>query len=60
MALRTIIVEVSKVTGEEIASFTMPKEDEYGQPYTKADVTVLADHKATRIGYSGAIRVRVR
>ena len=60
MSLHTLTVEVTKVTGEEIVTFTMPKEDKFGQPYTKADLSVLADYKATCIGYSGAVRVRVK
>lgn len=43
-----------------IATLELPREKEFGQQLTKRDVDVLAKYKASRIGYSGKVRWRVR
>jgi hypothetical protein len=61
MALRTLTVEFTKVTGEEIVTIKTDKVDEFGEDLDpKAVIKAGKRYIAERIGYSGAIRVRVR
>ena len=58
MALHTMKVTVIGQSGK-VTEFTMPRKDEFGQPYTMRQVNVLAKHRVSTIGYSGQYKVEV-
>lgn len=61
MALHTLTVEFTKVTGEEIVTIKTDKHDEFGQPIDAAAcISAGKRYIKERIGYSGAVKVRVR